>query len=86
MGSLLNFKIIILVIVFVAGGLLLFKYRQQIKKFLQEVKAELSKVAWSTREELVSSTLVVIVITGIMGIFIGIIDFLLSQGLSTLLK
>jgi len=54
--------------------------------FLNEVKVELNKVSWSTRQELVGSTIVVIVITLIMGLFIGLFDLLLSQGLSLLFK
>ena len=54
--------------------------------FLNEVKVELSKVSWSTRQELVGSTIVVIMITLIMGLFIGLLDLILSQGLSLLFK
>ena len=54
--------------------------------FLNEVKVELSKVSWSTRQELVGSTIVVITITLIMGLFIGLLDLLLSKGLSLLFK
>jgi len=54
--------------------------------FLNEVKVELSKVSWSTRQELVGSTIVVIMITLIMGLFIGLLDLLLSKGLSLLFK
>ncbi|MDP2923972.1 MAG: preprotein translocase subunit SecE [Candidatus Omnitrophota bacterium] len=53
-------------------------------QFLKEVKLELGKVSWSTREELIGSTFVVIVITTIMAVFIGIIDLILSQILSKL--
>ena len=54
--------------------------------FLKEVKVELGKVAWSTRQELLDSTMVVIVTTGIMAVFIGIIDIFLSKILSMLFK
>jgi preprotein translocase subunit SecE len=54
--------------------------------FLTEVKAELGKVSWSTRQELISSTIVVIVITAIMSLFIGMIDICLSKLLSILFK
>ena len=54
--------------------------------FLKEVKAELSKVSWSTREELIGSTMVVIVITFISAVFIGLIDLLLSKVLSVMFK
>jgi len=54
--------------------------------FIKEVRTELGKVAWSTRQELVSSTIVVIVITTIMGLFIGTIDIMLSKFLSVIFK
>jgi preprotein translocase subunit SecE len=54
--------------------------------FLREVRAELGKVAWSTRQELMSSTLVVIVVTAILGVFIGVLDIFLSKLLSLLFK
>ena len=62
------------------------KILNKVTSFLNEVKVELSKVSWSTRKELVGSTIVVIVITLIMGLFIGLLDLVLSQGLSLLFK
>ena len=55
-------------------------------KFLQEVKTELSKVSWSTRQELIGSTLVVIVVTSIMAVYIGVIDLTLSKLLSLVFR
>lgn len=54
--------------------------------FLNEVRNELSKVAWSTRKELLASTVLVITVTVIMTAFIGIIDLLLSRFLSVVFK
>ncbi len=54
--------------------------------FLREVKAELGKVAWSTRQELFASTLVVIAVTAVLGVFIGVFDIFLSKILSLLFK
>lgn len=54
--------------------------------FLKEVKVELSKVAWSTRRELMASTIVVIVVTVLLGVFIGLIDAVLSKLLTLLFK
>ncbi|MCX5699961.1 MAG: preprotein translocase subunit SecE [Candidatus Omnitrophica bacterium] len=54
--------------------------------FLKEVKAELGKVAWSTREELISSTMVVIAVTVLLAIFIGVLDLFLSKLVSILFK
>jgi preprotein translocase subunit SecE len=54
--------------------------------FVKEVRVELGKVAWSTRQELIDSTIVVITITAILTVFIGIIDLALSKFLSILFK
>jgi preprotein translocase subunit SecE len=57
----------------------------KIKKFLKEVRFELSKVTWTTREELISSTMIVILVSIILSIFIGVIDLGLSNLASMLL-
>jgi len=54
--------------------------------FLKEVRAELAKVSWSTRKELLASTVLVITVTGLMTIFIGIVDLGLSRFLSVVFK
>ena len=54
--------------------------------FLKEVRAELGKVAWSTRQELIDSTIAVIMVTSIMTIFIGIVDLFLSKLLTVVFK
>ncbi len=54
--------------------------------FINEVRSELSKVAWSTRKELMASTILVITVTGIMTIFIWIVDLGLSKFLSVVFK
>ncbi|KPK97433.1 MAG: preprotein translocase subunit SecE [Omnitrophica WOR_2 bacterium SM23_72] len=55
-------------------------------RFIKEVKVELGKVAWSTRQELIDSTIVVITVTALMAAFIGVVDIFLSKGLSLLLR
>lgn len=72
-----------------AGLVVLFlviKYFQKIKTFILEVKIELGKVAWSTRQELLASTVLVLTITGLMAVFIGIVDIALSKSLTLLFK
>ncbi|MGD0335765.1 MAG: preprotein translocase subunit SecE [Candidatus Omnitrophota bacterium] len=78
-------KIILLVLAVVAI-ILVIKYYAAIKKFLLEVKTELGKVAWSTRDELIASTILVITVTAIMAVYIGIIDISLSKMLTILFK
>ena len=46
-------------------------------QFLKEVKSEMSKVTWPTREELTSSTGVVIVTSLAFAVFIVLVDFIL---------
>lgn len=62
------------------------KLIQKPVNFLKEVKVELGKVAWSTRQELLGSTMVVITVTAIMAVFIGAIDIILSKFLSLVFK
>ncbi len=47
-------------------------------KFLKEVNAELRKVTWPTKDELIGSTIVVIVVSVILAVFIGIVDRILT--------
>jgi len=51
----------------------------KISGFLNEVKIELKKVSWPTRDELVNSTIVVLVSVLILALYIGMWDFLFSK-------
>lgn len=53
---------------------------EKIKKFLKEVVAELRKVTWPTKDELIGSTIVTIIVSLIVAIFIGIVDRILTLG------
>lgn len=59
---------------------------KKVTSFLSEVKVELSKVSWSSRQELKGSTTVVIVITFLTAVFIGAIDLFLSKILSLVFR
>lgn len=52
---------------------------EKVAKFLNEVRAELLKVRWPTREETVKMTLIVIGLSAGVGIFIGILDFVFTK-------
>ncbi|MBI2405105.1 preprotein translocase subunit SecE [Candidatus Gottesmanbacteria bacterium] len=54
--------------------------------FIKEVVTELRKVSWPTREETIKLTLIVIVISVIVGMFIGGLDILLVKITSIVLK
>ena len=51
---------------------------EKIVKFLKETKAEMRKVTWPTRDELVESTKIVIIATLVVTLFIGVIDQILT--------
>jgi len=57
---------------------------RKVSKFLQEVKQEMSKVSWPNREELKGTTIIVIVLTLILSVFILVTDKIL-QGLMNLI-
>jgi len=57
----------------------------KIVQFVKEAKIELKKVKWPTRKELIDSTKVVLATSFLLAAFIGGIDFLLSQLISSLL-
>ena len=56
------------------------------KNFIFEVRAEMQKVTWSTREELVGSTAVVLMTMFILSTFIGIADLVMSFLLRVVLR
>ena len=58
----------------------------KVRVFIQEVRAEMQKVTWSTREELIGSTAVVLMMMLILSSFIGAADFLFSSVLSAILR
>jgi len=54
--------------------------------FTRDIIEELKKVTWPTRNQTVRLTVVVIGISLIIGVYIGIIDILLTKGLEILTK
>ena len=47
--------------------------------FFNDVKLEMGKVSWSTKDELIGSTIVVIISLAILSVFIGVCDVVLSS-------
>ena len=50
----------------------------KLTNFVKDVRTEFSKVSWPTREDLVSSTGVVLVFSAVFAVFIGIFDLIIS--------
>ena len=55
-------------------------------EYFKDVRVEMSKVSWPTREELRESTLVVIVMVFVIAIFIGVVDRGLSAAFEAIIK
>ena len=53
--------------------------------FIREAKAELKKVTWPTRRQMWYWTLIVIVFTLCVSLYLGLIDFILAWLFSALL-
>ncbi|WP_456397937.1 preprotein translocase subunit SecE [Desulfurobacterium sp.] len=54
--------------------------------FLKEVKQELDKVTWPTRQEVVEATIGVLVFTGIIAAYFWIIDMIFTKLLQFIIK
>jgi preprotein translocase subunit SecE len=54
--------------------------------FLQEVWAELKKVHWPSRKETYAATAVVLVVVIIVAIFLGTVDWALSNVIQAILR
>lgn len=57
---------------------------ERLREFVKDVRSESTKVSWPSRPELRDSTIVVIVTVIIVSTFIGIVDRLLTFGVSKL--
>lgn len=55
-------------------------------EFLANVKAELKKVTWPSRKETYASTLVVILLVLFIAVFLGAVDWSLSNLVKMLLR
>ena len=55
-------------------------------QFLSEVRTELGKVNWPGRDEVVKMTIMVILVSIAVGLYIGIVDITLAKILETVVK
>ncbi len=57
----------------------------KIKQYWRETLTELAKVTWPSKDELVGSTIVTVIVSLIMGFFIFTVDMGLSQAMRVVL-
>jgi preprotein translocase subunit SecE len=61
-------------------------WTQNAKQFYADVRSEMKKVSWPSRQEVVGTTIVVIVAVFVFGLYLGAVDSLLGAGMSWLLR
>lgn len=55
-------------------------------QFIQEARAELAKVVWPTRKQVVNLTIMVIGVSVVLGAGLGGLDYLFTQLLGLIIK
>ena len=55
---------------------------KQIVNFINEVRLEVSKVTWPKRSEVVRLTLIVLIVSGILGAYVGGVDYVFTRAIA----
>ena len=58
----------------------------KIKTFIEEVFAELNKVSWTPRKDLINATWIVLISSICLGLFITTTDLILSRGMQAIIR
>ena len=61
-------------------------WTQSVRDFIKDVRVEIGRVSWPTREELRESTLVVIATVLLVAVFVGIVDRVLNLAVGLLFR
>lgn len=54
-------------------------------QFIQQVRAEVSKVIWPTRREVLLTTVMVFIMAALTAVFFSLVDLAIRSGLHTIL-
>jgi preprotein translocase subunit SecE len=54
-------------------------------QFIQQVRAEVSKVVWPTRREVLLTTVMVFIMAALTAVFFAMVDLLIRFGLQSLI-
>ena len=60
-------------------------WTESTKQFYNDVRSEMNKVSWPARQEVVGTTVVVVVAVFFFGLYLGLVDYLLTLGLNWVL-
>ena len=61
-------------------------FSRGVVRWFREMRSELKKVVWPTWKQVLNNSWVVIVMVLIVGVIIGVFDFLAGQGISALIS
>lgn len=59
---------------------------ERVREFTKDVRVEITRVSWPTREELRDSTIVVIATVILVAAFVGVVDRVLNIGVGLLFR
>jgi preprotein translocase subunit SecE len=62
------------------------EWSERTKQFYLDVRGEMRKVSWPSRQEVLSTTMVVLIAVVFFGIYLKAVDIALGQGLDRLLR
>ncbi|APX23301.1 MAG: preprotein translocase subunit SecE [Rhodobacteraceae bacterium] len=55
-------------------------------QFIQQTRAEVSKIVWPTRREVILTTITVFIMAALTAVFFALVDILIRSGLQGLLS
>ena len=53
-------------------------------QFMQQVRAEVAKIVWPTRREVVMTTIMVFIMAALTAVFFALVDYIIKFGLQTI--
>ena len=59
---------------------------QETREFLHDVRLEMKQVTWPSREEVISTTTVVVATVAFFGVFLAVVDWLVQRGVTYVFK
>ena len=59
---------------------------RKIKRFLSDVVIELKKTTWPSKEDVIGTTIVTIVMTGVVTTFLWVVDMALARVLNLIFR
>ena len=51
----------------------------QVREFMEAVQAEMKKVTWPSKPELIKATRMIVIVSLVLGVMIGLLDWMLQK-------